>query len=182
MQFGFVFPPLTHWRYAVRIYWPVWLGLVLMVGALGAALVGLPALNAGHNALARQARALQEAGNTPALAINDATIQPLSARLAPLSTLTMVTADMQALALKSQLQINTANFQPVNDPVLPDVVRVDIAATLRGAYLPTKKLLADMLAAHPALVLQSVALRRERSTDAVLEVETRWVLFCRKGA
>jgi hypothetical protein len=179
MQHGFVFPPLRRWRYALRAHWPVWLGMAMTLAALAVAAISLPELATAHTALLDKARALQNAEQDSAVAAAPLA-QPLSARLAPLSTLALVTADMQALAQQNQLQIATASYQPANDPVLSDVVRVDISATLRGAYLPTKKLLADMLATHPSLALQSMALRRERSTDAVLEVETHWILFCRE--
>lgn len=179
MQSGFVFPPLTQWRYALRAHWPVWLGAAMILSALGVAVICLPALAAAHAALLDKARAVQDAGQGPTVAAVPIA-QPLPARLTPLSTLARVTADMQALAQQNQLQIATASYQPASDPVLSDVVRIDISATMRGAYLPTKKMVADMLATYPSLALQSVALRRERSTDAVLEVETHWILFCRK--
>lgn len=162
----------------MRAQWSILLGCVLLFIALAVAMFSLPVLSTTNVALVQRQR-LQ-------LIVDDATrVRPAKTllvqypRLTPLSTLALVTADMQALAQQNQLQIATVSYQPTNDPVLPGVVRIAISARLRGAYLPTKKLAADLLAAYPSLALQSVALRRERALDAVLEVETRWILFCR---
>jgi len=178
MKFGYTFLSLPSLRYALRAHWPVLTGLVLIAVALAVALLIVPALATLHAALVERQRVQQAAaqGAPVPLALP---VTALSAQLAPLSTLALVTADMQALAQQNQLQIATVSYQPINDPVLPGVVRIAISARLHGAYLPTKKLAADLLAAYPTLALESVAMRRERALDTVLEVETRWMLFCR---
>ena len=165
--------------YAWRIHWPVGLGFVLSLGALVIVGAWLPVLTAGNRALQARVSALDNSVLVQSESVASLA-QPLSARLGPQSSLSRVTADMDALAAQNGLYISTASYAPVDDGALPGVVSIDINATLRGAYGPAKKLLAAMLSTYPGLSLRSVTIRRERSTDALLDVEAHWILFCKK--
>jgi hypothetical protein len=180
MQSKLIFYFLLRLTFALRIHWPSLLGLILIVGSLGVAVCSIPALSRVNASLLAKQEGSRFAGQSKN-AIPALPRQMFSARLATFSTLSLVSAEMQALAQQNHLQIATASYQPANDPVLPGVVRITISARLRGAYSPTKKMLSDLLATYPSLALQSVDIRREHSLDAVLEVETRWILFCQKS-
>lgn len=107
---------------------------------------------------------------------------PTSPRMAPERFLSTVTSDMHMFAQQDGLVVSDLSYKPVDDAASPNIARVDITARFRGGYLPMRKLVADMLSAYDSLALESISMRRDRSTDLMLDIEVHLTLFCQKQA
>ncbi|WP_300753638.1 GspMb/PilO family protein, partial [Janthinobacterium sp.] len=116
---------------------------------------------------------------------NVAAAQPqnLPALLAGFDSLSLVMADLQALAAQNGLLVSDASFKPaIGNQADAAIGRVEVNARVKGAYLPLKKTLAAMLAAHAGLALESLSLQRTRASDVVADIDVRFTYFYRKPA
>lgn len=102
-------------------------------------------------------------------------------RLEQPERLSAVAQDLKVLALQHGLVLLDAHYKP-RDIVDAQMGRVDLSVRMTGSYVPFKKTLAALLEAHHSLALESLTLRRSASTDAVLEVDLKFIFYYRKQA
>ena len=176
------FKQLARWRFSVRLHWP-WLAAAMVFSAAAwLASVELPAQRAASTAAAGKVRVLEAQLRTQTAAAV-ALPQDLAAQLAGFDSLSLVEADLQALAVQNGLQMSDAAFKPSGaNQVDARIGRIEISARAKGAYLPLKKTLATLLATHPGLALESLSLRRARAADVVMDIDLRFTFFYRKPA
>lgn len=166
-------------RFSVRLHWPWIAGCILLAWAAALSMGDIPALRREERALERELQALQAQLRTPVVATTSGQSQDLRTALATLANLDIVTADMQTLASKHGVDLGEASYTHAGDTAGGRIGRVAIHARLKGAYPSMKKTLAELLALHQGLALESVSLRRNRAADAVLEIELRFTFFYR---
>ncbi len=91
-----------------------------------------------------------------------------------------VARSLQELMQENGLLLSDVSYSPTAGAANVEVGRVEINAHLKSAYTPLKKAITGMLASHAGLALESVSMRRTRSTDALLDTELRFTFFYRK--
>lgn len=158
-------------------YLPYVVAAVVLCAAAWLAFLELPAQQAANDAATGKLRSLETFLRTQAAA-TAALPQNLPSQLAGFDALTQVTADLQALAAQNGLVLSDATFKPAaNAQTDTKIGRVEVAARLKGAYVPLKKTLGAMFAAHPGLALESLSMRRGRAGDVVVDVDLRLTYF-----
>lgn len=169
---------IPRFRFTLRHHW-TWIAGLILFGASLPMLVQLPQLRAHERSQNRQVDELaaQLDGLRGSATINKNSVL---ASLPSLDRLASVTADFAALAKQHGLLISDATNKVVEGAAESDIGRVEISARLKGAYIPLQRTLAGLLASHEGLALESLALRRARSTDTDLDMEVRFTLYFRK--
>lgn len=158
---------------------PYAVAAVVLCAAAWLAFMELPAQRSANDASAAKLRSLETSLRTQAAA-TAALPQNLPGQLASFDTLSQVTADLQALAAQNGLLLSDATFKPAaNAQSDTSTGRIEVTARLKGAYVPLKKTLGAMLAAHPGLALESLSMRRARASDLVADVDLRFSYFYR---
>lgn len=104
------------------------------------------------------------------------------AQLAGRERIFVILADLQAKANKSAVVLSNANYKLQDVEWVETMGRSEISVNLKGAYIPLKKMLADLLATHDGLALEFVSLHRTRSTDSIMDIEVHFSFFYRKQA
>lgn len=171
---------LTHFRFSARHHWPWPAAVLALCAATWLAVNELPAQRADNRAAASKVRALETQLRTQAT-ISAALPQNLAEQLEDFDSLSLVTADLQSLAVQNGLQMSEATFKPDADGQGDARIgRIEVGARARGGYLPLKKTLATMMATHPGLALESLSLRRARAGDSVADIDVRLTYFYRK--
>ena len=173
---------LSRFRFSTQLHWPWLAGLVLLCFAATVSLTKVPELRLQTDMLAHQAQALEAQLRAPAALGMTEHAPDVLAQLATLERLPVIVGDLQTMAAKNGLTLADASYKPIDDKAGAELGRVEIGARLTGTYLPLKKTIAALLAAHEGLALQSLALRRNRSTDAAMDIELRFSLYYRKPA
>lgn len=91
-----------------------------------------------------------------------------------------VLAELSSARAKHGLQIGEIASRPVaSDPKLP-WAQHEFAVPFRGSFADTRRLLAELLAAHPTLALDSIEVRRTDPGELGVETQLRFSLFYRR--
>lgn len=172
---------LPLFRFSARQHWP-WLAAgVVLCGAVWLTFSELPAQHAENKAASGKVHMLEDQLRAQA-AVTATLRQDLPAQLAGFDSLSLVIADLQALAAQNGLVISDAAFKLAGDrPADARLGRVEINTRIKGAYLPLKKTLAVVLATHDGLALESLSLRRARAADVVMDIDLRFIYFYRRS-
>ncbi|CDG81976.1 hypothetical protein [Janthinobacterium agaricidamnosum] len=173
---------ITQFHFTPHQHWPWLAGLTALCFSAAMGFVELPALRAQNGTLARQVKMLQTQLRTPLAAGGAQRAFDLRERLATIERLPVVASDLQELSVKNGLLLSDATYKPLADSANSDVSRMEIDARLKGAYPALKKTLADLLAGHDGLALESLALRRSRAAEPSIDIEVRFTYFYRKAA
>ncbi|APA68770.1 hypothetical protein [Janthinobacterium sp. 1_2014MBL_MicDiv] len=169
-------------RFVIRRHWPWLVAGAVLCGSVWLFFLALPAQRENNTIVADKVQLLETQLQAHA-AIAAASPQNLSTQLASFDSLSQVTADLQSLAMRNGLLMSDATFKPAADgEARTDIGRIEVSARAKGGYLPLKKTVATLLAAHPGLALESLSLRRARPTDIVADIDLRFTYFYRKPA
>ncbi len=106
----------------------------------------------------------------------------LRSQLPGVDHLNNIAGDVQALIVQNSVYLTDASYKPLDTLANGQIGRVEIDMRLKGAYPQVKKVLASLLASHEGLSLDSLSIRRNRSTDAIQEIELRLSLYYKTQA
>ncbi|MEC5161528.1 MULTISPECIES: hypothetical protein [unclassified Janthinobacterium] len=169
-------------HFLIRLHFPWLMSVVLFFLSIGISLRELPEMDANNYLLAHKKRSLETRLHT---SVNTSIVkvrESFGVGFAPYSSLPAVISSFQDLSTKNGLELLEASYRPGSDVSNTRFGRIEINARLKGAYRPLKKVLAELLMSHEGLALEGVSLRRNRSVDAVLDMELRFTFFYRKDA
>ncbi len=172
-----------QFRWSPRLHWPWLAALALLCFSLSMYLLELPALRAQNEGLAQQIHILETQLRVPQkAALHDPSLD-LNKQLASFDRLTIIVKDLHTLATQNGLNLSEASYKLMDDGAgsisadTDDIGRIEIQARLSGNYVPLKSTIANLLAAHDGLALESLSLRRNRSTDLAMEIDLRLSFF-----
>jgi hypothetical protein len=170
-------------QFPLRTTWPWLVSTALLCFAATAALGDVPALRA-HVVDADRKIVLLEATLRSPLTALQVTNQSheIADRLEAPERLTTVVHDLQDLATQHGIALLAASYKPSDDRGNGQIGKVAVGVRLKGAYQPLKKTIAALLGGHPSLALESLALRRGTSIDAVLEIDLKFTFYYGKRA
>lgn len=169
-------------RSHIRLYWPWLMGVALLFSALVIHILEFPVLNTKNVSLEKRTRLLEAEIRQPVELTPKAHVQNPTEQLAKFARVSIVTSDLQSVAAKNGLVLIDANYKPVDEIADADIGRMEIVSHVKGTYLALKTTIANMLAAHEGLALDSISIRRNHSTDVILEIELHFSFFYRKQA
>ncbi|MBC3873840.1 hypothetical protein [Undibacterium flavidum] len=182
-----LFPPsLRVFRWSTSQHWPWLAALTLLCFSLSLYWVELPALRSQEAQLVQQIRTLEVELRRPIAPVAREHNVDVQQRLASFERLAVVIKDLHTQASLNGLIVSEASHQPSDDAVgeasegRHEIARIDIRAKMTGTYVGLKASLASLLSAHDGLALESLSLRRQRSTDAVMEIDVGLRFFYRK--
>lgn len=164
------------------LYWPWLAGLTLLCFSVVISFTQLPTNQLKNTTLKRQIQALEAQLRAPLIPGAIGKPQELLAHLETSDTLPALANDLQALAGQNGLMLSDAMYKPLNEVAKSDIGRIEINVHLKGSYLPLKKMIAAMLILHEGLALESLSMRRNRSTEAAMEMDVRFTFFYRVSA
>lgn len=173
---------INYFRFSPALHWPWLAGFAVLCFAAVVSLGELPALRLQNSDLERQIKSLEAQSRKVAADSSVASKSSFDMRapLADQNRLSVIANDFQAAAVKNGLTLSDVVYKPVEGASITGVGSMEIDVNLKGTYLPLKKMLAELLASHDGLALESVSLRRHLSTDSVLDIEARFTFFYRK--
>jgi hypothetical protein len=171
---------ITSFRFSLHRHWPWPAGVVVLLFSLAFGLSQLPAMRVHDADLRRQILSLEAKIHAPMA--NAARAFDLSSRLAGRDRLAIVTSDLQATAMQNGLILSDATYQPQDAYGSKDIGKMGIGVNLKGAYPALKKMLAGLLNTHDGLALESLSIRRAKSTDTGMDIEAHFSFYYRKAA
>lgn len=170
-------------RFPLRVTWPWLAGAVLLCFAAAASWSNLPDLRAQGTHVDQKIALLETALRARPTATQIANqSQDISGLLEAPERLSTVVHDLQDLAAHHGLALLDASYKPAANAARADIGKVEVNVRLKGAYQPLKKSIAGLLGAHKSLALESLALRRGTSIDAILEMDLKFTFYYRKRA
>ena len=155
-------------------------GLLVMWATIVFGVVGINELRAEQANLLERSYKLDRtlrAFNSPNAYLN---MRPILPGLVSSKILSVLANDMQALAQQNGLKISEVSYKPNDSVITPDFSRIEISVKFSGTYVSLKKFMAIMCSTYDSLALESIIMRRDRSTDLMLDIDLRWTLFYRK--
>ncbi|PHV04673.1 hypothetical protein CSQ96_24595 [Janthinobacterium sp. BJB412] len=151
--------------------------MVLVLVALyccSALIIAMRSDNAQTDAHIRQLAASNRAGEQSRPPMN------LAAALA--GDAPSVVRELHQLAQDRELLVSDAKYTIVDTGADAAIGCTRIEIRLRGGYVELKKFLADVLADHAGLALDSMSIRRGAAADAKLDVQLEFSFYYRKNA
>lgn len=94
--------------------------------------------------------------------------------------LSLVVKDIHQLSQQRGLAVSDAKYSRVDRAAITDIDCMRIETRVRGSYQELKNFLAEVLAAHDGLSLDSVSIRRGMAADAKVDVQLTFSLYYRK--
>ncbi|MES2298123.1 MAG: GspMb/PilO family protein [Pseudomonadota bacterium] len=170
-----------NWLLA-RANWPYVMAIALFFCAAGIMLIGLPKSRLQVGILNSRLAVLDRQLDSAVTRAMGNTALELRSQLPGVDHLNNIAGDVQALIVQNSVYLTDASYKPLDTLANGQIGRVEIDMRLKGAYPQVKKVLASLLASHEGLSLDSLSIRRNRSTDAIQEIELRLSLYYKTQA